>query len=700
MAESGCWETWTNQQNPDLPAIKRWLKNYDVNTIDAKGFYPIHHAVFASATTATDTTELVKLLLKQPINVNVQDPDGCTPLHTAARHGNVEIVNLLLNHEDTYWPADPEIREWLCGETPMHKAAYKYHTNRNRDGCLAVIKALVRGGQGDHKEKKAKSANLGAINYGRPGDDNDGKSPMDFLPPGILREVLDVCVVGERMNDEKADEITLTNPFHQPQSRKQTIWCSKEAGKPDQIELEPLNQGSQAGMKTNGKVEWIKGMKNPIIITQKSGMNKSNVTKVPPKDMPETTSILKLAEQEQFKGIMTHPIITSFLRKKWLEIRQVYIISCAFYLVYFGLINAYIFLDKDNSNTQAIEVMRWVSFAFLVVLSLKEAYQIVEAWSPWEPLQSTLTAHLRNLDNWLELGLIISSYLLLVPPPSCQRECMKSVKAVAILLIWLEGVFLMGNHPWFSIYRLLFLKVSKNFFKVLVWLIGFVIAFGTSFFFILSGQGLDDKGEQINPLYNTTTDAILKTIVMSFAGEPEMGNIIFPTDQAGHFSKFIFVLFVFFILLVLTNLLNGLAIEDISQLIKESAVNNEIDRLRQVHRYEVLIVNIRRIRVLALIRRPVEIVLSSVSRYFNGKAESAFEGEESKNITRYQHKWGSSRWKKIVRGKKMLCDYPQILNEAQAILDNKEKEKSENDKLRKIEKALDKLRKEIMNRFK
>ena len=36
----------------------------------------------------------------------------------------------------------------------------------------------------------------------------------------------------------------------------------------------------------------------------------------------------------------------------------------------------------------------------------------------------------------------------------------------------------------------------------------------------------------------------------------------------------------------------------------------------------------------------------------------------------------------------VLCDHPQILNEAQAILDNKEKEEGENDWLRKIEKAI------------
>ena len=257
---------------------------------------------------------------------------------------------------------------------------------------------------------------------------------------------------------------------------------------------------------------------------------------------------------------------------------------------------------------------------------------------------------------------------------------MKSVKAVAILLIWLEGVFMMGNHPWFTLYRLIFLKVSRNFFKILVWLIGSVMAFGTSFFFLLSG--VDDKDQATNPLYNTTTDAILKTIVMSFAGEPEMGNLVFPAGLAGHFSKFIFVLFVFFILLVLTNLLNGLTITDIGELIRESAVSNEMARLRQVYRYEVLVINIRRIRVIAFILHPVDFILS----VFVNK---------NKNITRYQHKWGSSQWKKIVRGSvtEILCDHPQILNEAQAILDNKEKEEGENDKLRKIEKALEELRK-------
>ena len=154
--------------------------------------------------------------------------------------------------------------------------------------------------------------------------------------------------------------------------------------------------------------------------------------------------------------------------------------------------------------------------------------------------------------------------------------------------------------------------------------------FGTSFFFLLSG--VDDKYQPTNPLYNTTTDAILKTIVMSFAGEPEMGNLVFPAGPAGHFSKFIFVLFVFFILLVLTNLLNGLTITDIGELIRESAVNNEMARLRQVYRYEVLVINIRRIRVIAIILHPVDFILS----VFVNK---------NKNITRYQHTWGSSQWK-------------------------------------------------------
>ena len=422
---------------------------------------------------------------------------------------------------------------------------------------------------------------------------------------------------------------------------------------------------------------------------------------VAPKDIPDTTAIFKIAEQEQFKGILTHPIITTFLRNKWMEIRKVYIVNILSYMLFFGFINAFIFLDQDKSNVLATTVMRWATFACLVSLTLKEVYQLGEAF--WKSIQGKHLAkrsqmkriliglaqglgdHAGDLDNWVELGLLISSFCLLFPPPGCDgdNEFKKHMNAVTILLSWLEGVFLVGNHPWFSIYKLMFLKVSRNFLKFLAWLINFVIAFGISFYFLLSGQGLVDKGEQINPLYNTTTDAILKTIVMSFAGEPEMGDIGFWTGPYGHFSKVIFVLFVFFILLVLTNLLNGLAIADIGQLYQESTVNSEIAILRQVHRYQNILIKISKNKVLNCVYQcltcPASYVLSCCG--FKSNAPGTF--------SIYERKYGSLQWNQIRVGKEdKVYENPHILNQAESILDNTENKDENKENFEKIENML------------
>ena len=308
MPELVSWNGWI--QNNDLPSIEKWLENNDVNTRDVHGFYPIHH-VAAHGTkemleiliarpgnnlhvmesgglypinyaAVNDKPEIMKLLLTQPdINVNIQGPKGHTPLHKAARHGKVEIVKLLLDHRgtDQSQPADPDIREWGCGETPLHKAAYRYQMNENRDGCLEVMKALVRGG---HGKNQAQPANLGAVNYGRPGDQNDGKSPMDFLPPNIIKKLLDICVVRERKN-EQADMIKLINPFHQPQIRSSEVF----SGKPG-VQLQNVRHAGESNLGNNieGEVEFKKGMKNLTIIKQRD-------LKVCPKDMPETTALFK-----------------------------------------------------------------------------------------------------------------------------------------------------------------------------------------------------------------------------------------------------------------------------------------------------------------------------------------------------------------------------------------------------------------------
>ena len=89
--------------------------------------------------------ELVKQLVKNGANVNIQNREGATPLHMAASGGQVEIlpnagaiVEILLKAG-----ADVNIQD-TDGDTPLHYAAYKGHTE--------AVEALLNAGAYIHKK--------------------------------------------------------------------------------------------------------------------------------------------------------------------------------------------------------------------------------------------------------------------------------------------------------------------------------------------------------------------------------------------------------------------------------------------------------------------------------------------------------------------------------------------------------------------
>ena len=79
---------------------------------------------------------LVELLLKAGANANLQDDTGFTPLNTAAEHGHIEVMRLLLAHG-----ADPNLAcpsdqaSTVNGQAPIHSAAIR--------GDVEMLRLLV-----------------------------------------------------------------------------------------------------------------------------------------------------------------------------------------------------------------------------------------------------------------------------------------------------------------------------------------------------------------------------------------------------------------------------------------------------------------------------------------------------------------------------------------------------------------------------
>ena len=74
---------------------------------------------------------------------------------------------------------------------------------------------------------------------------------------------------------------------------------------------------------------------------------------------------------------------------------------------------------------------------------------------------------------------------------------------------------------------------------------------------------------------------MMKTVIMSLTGELEFENIDFGNEKP-LYGKLVYLLWVFFIMLVLVNLLNGLAVSDISLIQKEAQLLSYVSQVEQI----------------------------------------------------------------------------------------------------------------------
>ena len=86
---------------------------------------------FKEAINAGDAARVKALITADPDSVNLCDPDGMTPLHFAARRGQVAVAELLLRHGASVNGAPNPL-------TPLHAAA--------GEGQLEMVQFLVARG--------------------------------------------------------------------------------------------------------------------------------------------------------------------------------------------------------------------------------------------------------------------------------------------------------------------------------------------------------------------------------------------------------------------------------------------------------------------------------------------------------------------------------------------------------------------------
>jgi hypothetical protein len=314
----------------------------------------------------------------------------------------------------------------------------------------------------------------------------------------------------------------------------------------------------------------------------------------------------RIAESELHKDLLAHPVMSTFLILKWENVKFVFLSNVFFYLAFLLSLTVYILFSAPYSklndggaasntsdpfsfndsnimpgindsnftpetNSRSLRFLRSFLMISLFLLTLREIAQlIVHRW-----------VYVKSLENWLEILLIISTFI------SCSgvvesAELKLHSSAFALLLGWFELLMLSGRLPLLSVQHEMLRTVSLTFLKFMAGYVTLLIAFAFSFYILFRGSSEHGGAE----MFASPPVSLLKTIVM-FTGEFDASSLSF--DTLPYTSHVIFLLFVALVAIVLLNLLNGLAVNDTGIIRKDAERLSLAARAKLITRIEGLL---------------------------------------------------------------------------------------------------------------
>jgi len=546
--------------------------NNVVNTNFDNGYY-----TFLQYCSDQGHDELVKFLLKKGASPNIMSKNyQIPPLVLAGHHGYYKVVKIFkeaaLNGASEF--VNFSARDKTKGENVLHKiikGESKSAVNadfRDYDQCLdslledrpafrrfilpavnqtdqmgntpLLMAAQLRKESMVHKLLRCE-ANIGIKN-------KRNETPIAFITPLAMEEFLDECLQDYGIITDDNFQLTFKYSFLGP-----PLSLSQDQTGSNRIKHENESTGDE--------LDTLK------IIEDKVGSDANVVDSdyyMDP-DLPEAEPLWHMSQSMDHRPLLAHPVITSFLCLKWRRIRPYFYTNLFLYSLFLVCLTSYLLmmtLDKENSATTGL---RLTVLVLSIALTLREAFQAIV--SP--------RRYFFNLENVLEIVMLSISIHLSYKEIPENTQHTRNLAAGAILLSWAEAFLMAGRHHKLSTFIKMFSTVSFNFMVFLSWYIFIILAFGLAFFFTLSGTG------DGNAYFKDPEKSILKTVIMSLTGELEFENVEFGEEQP-IYGKLVYLLWVFFIMLVLVNLLNGLAVSDISLIQKEAQILSYVSRVEQI----------------------------------------------------------------------------------------------------------------------
>ncbi|XP_055616333.1 uncharacterized protein LOC129762260 [Toxorhynchites rutilus septentrionalis] len=281
----------------------------------------------------------------------------------------------------------------------------------------------------------------------------------------------------------------------------------------------------------------------------------------------EMDPIKIISKSKDLKRLLIHPVVYTFILVKWLRLTKwsyLNLLCTLATVICFGWHS----LDSCNGGGFSIPLMV-LSFIGAIFMICREITQFL----------FLRFNYFLSFENYVDITTIILMLYVMF------SGCNSIISSLTVIAFAMQLTVLIGSLPFnsLSIYMHMFQAVAVNFLKSFLLFIPLLGAFTFSFFLSYNDETVpratppDDN--QFNN-FGTFSDAALKTLVMT-TGEFEAAAVDF-----GGGKIFIFALFIFFAPIVILNLINGLAVSDITAIKEEAELISITKKVLILDRYE------------------------------------------------------------------------------------------------------------------
>jgi transient receptor potential cation channel subfamily A protein 1 len=481
-------------------------------------------------------SKVVRYLLDRDVNIHLTvRKNEKRPIELVAEHGYYEIFQMLLDH-----PNIKILISTFCyiikhsDETKYEKCCKMLLKKResNEDivdvnGEDTIKNTLLH--YSLHYASEEISLKLLKLGASLASKNDFGIMPIEYIKPELLEKHLDECVEFniKNKNDEKPDfEVTLNYKSLIPARKMKNNKCD---------EFDP-----------------------------ESCVYYDNI-------VLETEVITYMNQTPEFKALLKHPVIVSFLLMKWHKIQLLFYTFIVFYVLFILSLFIYIYtyyFDRQTPSDFCLALGKLSCFVVSLtfwILVLIDFFQITV--SPKK--------YFKNCENCLELILVVTTGMILyISSPT--NDTKNKLGSMAYISAALLLVFKVGQHSKFSTYLLMFKTVIVNFLKLLVFFLPLITAFAlvSNIFFVntklpKSTNGTDVDAHDEDNLFMGAISLFNRLLTSKF-------------DAGSINSELVFSTFIM-ITTSLLNLLNGLPVSDAQTIKNNPELEEHINNAQHIY---------------------------------------------------------------------------------------------------------------------